>query len=140
MMLEKFDMLQNDFDNLKGDYDAKLIKIEYLEGKLEQKYHLEGIFTQLKGDYEELRAEKQELYDKTEQTLLKKNNDIKLIFEEKDDVLRENGKLQKIVEENEMKIMELIDSLKQKEKDFGSVSEQQSKMERAIENKQERIE
>lgn len=43
---------------MKGDLDAKIIKIDFLEGKLEQKYHLEGLFTQLKEDYEELRKDK----------------------------------------------------------------------------------
>ena len=79
--------MTNDNDNMQAELDARIMKIEYLEKKLEEKYHLESLVTQLKEDYEELRKDKHELLTQSEQRILVKSDELKKSMEDRDEVL-----------------------------------------------------
>lgn len=137
---EKYSEASEELDYIRGDIDAKTLKIEYLEGKLEEKYHMEALFSQLKQDYEELRREKLALLDNAEHNIHRKNNDIKTLIEEKEDLMKENMKLTSQIDRIEMDYSELRDELREKEGFLRVASDEQDNYEHLIQQKQERIE
>lgn len=139
-MVAKYNEAKNSYESMKGDLDKMNLKVQFLEAKLEKNYHLEGLFTQLKEDYEELRREKQMLFDQSEQRIAKKNEQLKRILEDKDDLMRENLRLKKLSEEKEIEIGELVDDARDKENLLSMASDEQSKLEEVVESKQQRIE
>jgi phosphoglycerate-specific signal transduction histidine kinase len=58
---DRWEKTQLEYDTLVAELDARALKIDYLEKKLEEKYHLENLLSQMKDDYEELRRDKHDL-------------------------------------------------------------------------------
>lgn len=122
-----------------GDMDAKTLKIEYLEGKIEEKYHMEGLFNQLKGDYEELRKEKLQLLDQSEQTHHRKTNEIKNLIQEKEDLIKENSRFSKMLEQRDIEVGDLQQDSRDREGLLKVASDEQENLERLVSQKQERL-
>jgi len=83
---EKCRRAEEDCEKYKGEADARGLKIEYLENKLEEKYHTENLFSQLKEDYEDLRREKQQVIEQFETKLIQKEEEAKRAAMERDEV------------------------------------------------------
>lgn len=75
-----------DCEKYKAEADARGLKVEYLENKLEEKYHIENLFAQLKDDYEDLKREKQSSYEHMETRLIQKEEEIRKATMERDEV------------------------------------------------------
>lgn len=84
---EKSKRSEEDCEKYKAEADARGLKIEYLENKLEEKYHMENLFSQLKEDYEDLRREKQQVLEQFETRLIQKEEEAKRASIERDEVV-----------------------------------------------------
>lgn len=82
----KWKRADEDCEKYKAEADARGLKVEYLENKLEEKYHVENLFGQLKEDYEELKREKQASYEHMETRLIQKEEEIRKANIERDEV------------------------------------------------------
>jgi chromosome segregation ATPase len=83
---DKWRRADEDCEKYKAEADARGLKVEYLENKLEEKYHVENLFSQLKEDYEDLRREKQASYESLESRLIQKEEEIRKAAIERDEV------------------------------------------------------
>lgn len=84
--LAKWKRCDEDCEKYKAEADARGLKVEYLENKLEEKYHIENLFGQLKDDYEDLKREKQSSYEHMETRLIQKEEEIRKANMERDEV------------------------------------------------------
>lgn len=82
----KWKRSDEDCEKYKAEADARGLKVEYLENKLEEKYHVENLFAQLKEDYEDLKREKQASYEHMETRLIQKEEEIRKANIERDEV------------------------------------------------------
>jgi hypothetical protein len=112
--LGKWKRSDEDCEKYKAEADARGLKVEYLENKLEEKYHVENLFGQLKEDYEDLKREKQSSYEHMETRLMQKEEEIRKANIERDEVcpslyqiFRENIKFERALEEKELEVAEL---------------------------------
>lgn len=80
------------------------------------------------------------LFDQSEQRIAKKNDQIKTVLEDKDDLIRENLKFKKHLEEKSIEFVEILDDVKDKENLLSMANDESSKLEEVIEQKQQRIE
>ena len=96
---QKYETTQVQSDNYLSEVDARKMKIDYQEKKLEEKYHLENYLKQLKENYEDLAKEKNEIMVQSEQRILLKSDEVRKAQEDRDEVLRQNIKQEKILEE-----------------------------------------
>ena len=83
---EKWRRADEDCEKYKAEADARGLKVEYLENKLEEKYHVENLFSQLKEDYEDLRREKQSTFETVESRLIQKEEELRKAGIERDEV------------------------------------------------------
>ena len=103
---DRWEKTQNEYDTLVAELDARALKIDYLEKKLEEKYHLENLLQQMKDDYEELRNDKHDIMAQSEQRIILKAEEVKKVQEDRDEILRANLKLEKLIEEKALGVEE----------------------------------
>lgn len=132
--------MTNDNDNMQAELDARIMKIEYLEKKLEEKYHLESLVTQLKEDYEELRKDKHELLTQSEQRILVKSDELKKSMEDRDEVLRHNMRLEKILEEKTLGVEESRADVMEQNEIIRELGEELKRKDVQLQEKSARIE
>lgn len=103
---DRWEKLQAEYDTLVAELDARALKIDYLEKKLEEKYHLENLLAQMKEDYDDLRKEKHDMMTQSEQRIMMKSEEVKKAQEDRDEILRQNLKLEKHIEEKTLGVEE----------------------------------
>lgn len=136
---DRADTLSKELNACQGELDAKTLKIEYLESKIEEKYHMEGLFNQLKDDYDELRKEKLLLIDQTGQIEHRKLAEIKALLQEKEDLIKENQRFSDLLNSKNIEVAELVQDSQEQQNYLRVASEEQQNLERLVQQKQERL-
>ena len=137
---DKWRRCDEDCEKYKAEADARGLKIEYLENKLEEKYHVENLLSQLREDYEDIRREKQAGFEAMETRLFQKEEELRKAGFERDDIFRENIRFERALEEKELEVSELRAEIADRLAQINSVSDEGGKLESIIRQKQSRIE
>jgi hypothetical protein len=71
---------ENENELMKAQNNTNVLKIQFLEQRLEEKYHIEILYKDLREEYERMRKDKtmsMEVYEKQQYYLNEENNDLK---------------------------------------------------------------
>lgn len=77
---QKAEQLENENELIKAQNNTNLLKIQFLDQKLEEKYHVEILYKDLREEYERLRKDKtmaMEMYEKQQYYIAEENKDLK---------------------------------------------------------------
>jgi len=136
---DRWEKTQMEYDTLVAELDARALKIDYLEKKLEEKYHLENLLSQMKDDYEELRRDKHDLLTQSEQRIMLKNEEAKKCVEDRDEILRHNLKLEKMLEEKCLGVEESRADVMEQNEIIRELGDELKRKDTQVNDKQSRI-
>lgn len=136
---DRWEKTQQEYDTLVAELDARALKIDYLEKKLEEKYHLENLLSQMKDDYEELRRDKHDLLNQSEQRIMLKSEEVKKSQEDRDEILRHNLKLEKMLEEKTLGVEESRADVMEQNEIIRELGDELKRKDIQVNDKQSRI-